>query len=87
MIVEQLDNEYKFIQIIEDDGSCRVLKPSCDVSNESDEIKSFAENWSDEIKDSWLIELEELQNPVSEEAVEEESEESEEEESEEESDE
>jgi hypothetical protein len=87
MIVEQLDNEYKFIQIIEDDGSCRVLKPSCDVNNESDEVKKLAKKWTKKIKDSWLIELEELQNPVSEEESEESEEESEEEESEEESDE
>jgi|SaaInlStandDraft_4_1057021.scaffolds.fasta_scaffold200994_1 hypothetical protein len=72
MLINQLDNEYKFIQIIGNDGSCRVLKPSYDVSNESDEVKKLAKKWTKKIKDSWLIKLKELQIPVSE--VEEESE-------------
>ena len=53
MIIKQLDNEYKFIQILEDDGSCRVLKPTYDVGNESDEIKLLADNWTDEIKSAY----------------------------------
>ena len=62
MIIEQLDNDYKFIRIFGDDGSCRVLKPSYDVSNESEEVKQLAEAWTEEIKLAWQEKINSLKS-------------------------
>ena len=62
MIIEQLDNDYKFIRILGDDGSCRILKPSYDVSDESEEVKQLAEAWTEEIKSSWQEKINSLKS-------------------------
>jgi len=45
--------EHKLIKIVEGDNQ-RILTPLCDISKESNEIKSLAnDNWTQEIKDKW----------------------------------
>ena len=45
--------EHKLIKIVEGDNQ-RILTPLCDISKESNEIKSLANsNWTQEIKDKW----------------------------------
>ena len=47
--------EHKLIKIVEGDNQ-RILTPLCDISKESNEIKSLANsNWTQEIKDKWKL--------------------------------